>query len=114
MMLTINEQPTVRQAGGVKYDAGKTQTGLLLDFSHALNAVAEVGTFGAKKYSRGGWMSVENANERYTDAMMRHLLADGNDEESGLPHLAHMVWNALALLEMEYRYKADRMSRSTA
>ncbi len=47
---------------------------------------------------------------RYTDAMMRHLLAmdvdpDGLDPETGLPHLAHIAWNALAVLELQARRK---------
>ena len=88
--------------GGVKADAGKVQAGLLADFRNALVAVAEVGTFGADKYERDGWRRVENGTVRYTDAMWRHLLAgDGVDDESGMSHLAHLTWNALALLEMK-------------
>lgn len=96
-------------APGAKLDADKLQTGLLLDFSHALEAVAAVATFGAKKYSPGGWLKVPDGQRRYTDALMRHLLADakagGNalDEESGLLHAAHTAWNALAVLELELR-----------
>lgn len=88
---------------GVKLDADKIQAGLLLDFSRALKAVAEVGTFGAKKYTREGWRHVPNSIERYTDAMCRHLIDEKispTDAESGLHHAAHMAWNALARLEL--------------
>lgn len=94
-------------AVGVKHDAGKPRAGLmLLDFARALEAVAEVTTFGAQKYSPSGWRSVPDAEARYTDALVRHLLAwkqaDGEvDEESQLLHLAHAAWNALAVLELE-------------
>ena len=79
---------------GAKLDHGKNKAGGL-----ALLAVSEVGTFGANKYSRGGWRSVENG----TDAMWRHLLKEQHepvDKDSNLDHAAHMAWNALARLEL--------------
>lgn len=91
---------------GAKLDAGKIYGGLLDDFSLALMAVAEVGTFGANKYSRGGWQSVSNGAQRYRDAMWRHLLKErheGRDADSGLMHIAHRTWNALAELELVLR-----------
>lgn len=91
---------------GAKLDQGKLQAGILLQFSRALNAVLEVATFGAAKYTRGGWQSVENGRERYADAMFRHLLKETQedlDPDSGLPHEYHMVWNALARLELKLR-----------
>ena len=98
--------------GGVKADAGKVQAGLLADFRNALVAVAEVGTFGADKYERDGWRRVENGTVRYTDAMWRHLLAgDGVDDDSGLSHLAHLAWNALALLEMKAGFGEQNLTQ---
>ena len=82
--------------------------GLLQDFGNALLAVSEVATFGANKYSRGGWMSVNDGYNRYTDAMMRHFLygKDGDeDPDSRLLHDAHLAWNALARLEFKLRDK---------
>ena len=92
----------------VKHDEGKIRAGLVLgDFSAALEEVCKVGTFGAEKYSAHGWLEVPDASERYTDAMLRHYLAHAQgiatDPESGLPHLAHLAWNALAVLELELR-----------
>jgi hypothetical protein len=95
---------------GAKLDAGKTMAGVLADFPRALKAVAEVGTFGAKKYSRGGWQSVPRGVERYTDAMWRHLLEESISEfdvDSGLRHAAQVAWNALARLELMLRTEAD-------
>lgn len=89
---------------GVKYDQGKVMGSLLREFSRALMAVAEVGTFGAEKYTRGGWLTVPNGETRYSDAMWRHLLLENQemcDGESGLRHSAHAAWNALARLELE-------------
>ena len=90
---------------GAKLDAGKTRMELVLSgFPHALLEVGKIATYGAKKYSDGGWKHVEDAHARYTGAMIRHLLAhssgETNDPESGLPHLGHVAWNALAILEL--------------
>ena len=95
---------------GAKDDKSKPMAGVLLDFSRALQTVVDVGTYGAKKYTRRGWVAVGDAETRYLDAMMRHLLAmdvdpDGLDTETGLPHLAHVAWNALAVLELQARRK---------
>lgn len=95
---------------GAKDDKAKPMAGVLLDFSRALQAVVDVGTYGAKKYKRQGWCVVPEGSQRYTDAMVRHLLAidvdpDGLDPETGLPHLAHVAWNALAVLELQARRK---------
>ena len=95
---------------GAKDDKAKPMAGVLLDFSRALQIVVDVGTYGAKKYARQGWCVVPEGSQRYTDALVRHLLAmdvdpDGLDKETGLPHLAHVAWNALAVLELQARRK---------
>lgn len=91
---------------GMKFDAGKPRAGLMVgDFARALEAVAQVTTFGAGKYAPRSWRTVPQAAERYGDAFLRHIFKDAKgeriDPESGLPHLAHVAWNALALLELE-------------
>lgn len=96
---------TASPIGGNKYDQGKHRAGLVLGgFANALIEVSKVGTFGAEKYSEDGWLYVDNAQERYTDAMLRHHLDDARgealDKESGLLHAAHRAWNALAVLEL--------------
>lgn len=89
---------------GAKLDAGKVRIGLcFMGFARALEAVAEVTTHGAEKYTPGGWLKVPDAKNRYTEAMFRHLLAEGKgefvDTHSHLLHAAHAAWNALARLE---------------
>jgi len=91
---------------GAKLDDGKPLGGLLSMFSNALMAVVEVGTFGANKYTRGGWQTVDEGYTRYSDAMWRHLLKEPLepiDTDSGLKHEAHLAWNALARLELMLR-----------
>jgi len=92
---------------GAKLDAGKIRAGLLMQFPRALGAIASIATYGAAKYTEGGWQSVENGVARYTDALGRHLLAHSRgevaDPESGFPHLWHALWNAAAVVELTER-----------
>jgi hypothetical protein len=92
---------------GAKLDAGKVRAGLMLrDFSRALKGVARVTTYGAEKYSPSGWLSVPDAENRYRDALARHLLSESSepcDPESGIDHLLHAAWNILALCELRLR-----------
>ena len=93
---------------GAKLDAGKRRDGLvLLGFSRALAAVSAVGSYGANKYTDNGWVSVPNGVNRYTDAMLRHLLSEASgeltDKDTGLLHASHVVWNALARLDLMIR-----------
>ncbi len=95
---------------GAKLDHGKNRMGMvLMGFSRALVEVAKVGTYGAEKYTPNGWTEVQDGEARYTDAMFRHLFAEGSGEEfdgeSGLAHAAHAAWNALARLDLLIRRK---------
>ncbi len=96
------------QQPGAKGDAGKVRPALVVgDFARALLEVAKVATYGADKYTARGWVDVPNGQERYTDAMYRHLLAEATGEpldgDSGLMHAACAAWNALARLELVLR-----------
>lgn len=70
-----------------------------------IEMVVKVFHFGAKKYGENRWQNLPDAYNRYKGAMLRHLVAHEKgevlDPESGLPHLAHMAWNALAILFVE-------------
>ena len=99
---------TSQHASGAKLDAGKVRPSLIFnDMPRALLAVAEVATFGANKYSDGGWQHVPNGINRYTDAMDRHRLNENTeglyDFDSELLHAQHLAWNALARLELILR-----------
>ncbi len=96
-------------ADGTKQDQGKPQMRLILhSMPRALLAIGEVANHGAVKYSPDGWLRVPNGLERYTDALMRHVVGEGiedADSDSGLLHAAHAAWNALARLELILRVK---------
>jgi len=100
---------------GAKLDAGKPDTSLLLMFGRALTEVARVGTFGANKYSRGGWQSVKDGSTRYTAALLRHLLKEDHEEmdsDIGLLHASAVAWNALARLELILKEREDDTDES--
>jgi hypothetical protein len=75
---------------GRKFDEGKTQWSLLP--TEAIEAIAKIMMFGAKKYAPGNWKNVEPPM-RYIDACYRHLDAwlrgERNDSETGNSHLWH-------------------------
>lgn len=98
---------------GAKLDAGKPRPELVLGaFAFALMEVAKVGTFGAIKYTDHGWLDVTNGVERYRDAAQRHWLyramGEELDDQSGLLHEAHEIWNKLAALELKLRNAVGR------
>lgn len=93
---------------GEKYDGGKLLFSLLTrGLASPLKTVAAVLTYGALKYSPGGWRDVPDAERRYEDALDRHLNAwksgERFDDESGLHHLAHAACNTLFLLWFEMK-----------
>ena len=80
---------------GLKHDGGKLRLSLVP--AEAIEAIGAVMTHGAEKYGKDTYKQVEP--ERYRDALMRHVckwLKDphGKDEDSGLPHLWHIITNA--------------------
>lgn len=88
----------------IKADAGKLRPTLVPP--EAILAIAEVREYGAAKYGdKEAWREVDPA--RYRDALYRHWLAEcadpgGLDQESGLPHLWHVLCNAALLVAREY------------
>jgi hypothetical protein len=95
--------------GARKMDVGKAPVvqGFMQYFPRAINAVAMVSEYGARKYNDGGysvgWQSVPNGLGRYHDAEGRHITKaalEDYDAESELAHLAHGAWNAMAALEL--------------
>lgn len=97
-----------QHAPGAKLDGGKPMPWLCISgFSRALQAVADVATKGARKYTPNGWTHVPDGEGRYMEAFGRHMLALGRgeqiDTDTGCLHKAQMAWNILASLELELR-----------
>ena len=104
----IDPTGTEAHEPGAKLDGGKQIAGeLILSFPRAMEALVEIATYGAGKYSRTGFLHVPHAEVRYMDALMRHLLKHGQgealDPESGLPHIDHALWNVAAIVELGRR-----------
>ena len=100
---TLNDQyaeiEQVRQSG-MKFDSNKPRHSLLP--KGAVNSVIKVLEFGAKKYDADNWQKVDNAEERYYNAAMRHIDSWWNgekcDPETGSHHLAHAATNLFFLM----------------
>lgn len=84
----------------VKHDQDKLRFDLLPP--GPLSEVVNIYNYGCKKYAAHNWRK-GMAWSRVFAAIMRHLWSfwrgEDNDEESGLPHLAHAAWGCLTLLE---------------
>lgn len=98
----------------VKADDGKVDW-TLVPFE-ALEGMARVLEFGAKKYSRNNWKTGGGFKwTRVLASCLRHLFAfmrgEDNDPESGLSHIAHAQCNLLFIayyLKMKNTAKDDR------
>ena len=72
--------------------------------SEIINAIEEVLQYGLKKYrKKDSWQEVDNAQERYKNALLRHTYSLGDDSESGLPHQYHALCNAMFLAWFELK-----------
>jgi len=79
---------------------------VFLEFPFAMEAVAAVTAFGARKHAPRGWRSFKPAYaiKYHHSKIGRHLIAretegDINETDGGCDHMAAVAWNALACLE---------------
>lgn len=92
--------------GNTKYDEDKAPVyqGFIAYFPRAMEAVAAVSAFGAKKYAWNGWRNIPDGLTRITNALSRHFTAEAKgelvDPESKFLHAQHTAWNAMARLEL--------------
>jgi len=93
----------VSEDTGRKDDSGKPDYSLIPPF--AIDALARVLTFGAKKYSRDNWRKVPDAKNRYIAAALRHVFAYARgeklDDESSEHHLAHAMCCLAFIVELD-------------
>lgn len=96
----VNESIQDSDYNEKKFDQGKRRWNLF-PFGSA-EEIVKILEFGAEKYSANSWQELPNAEERYFEACMRHMVAiqkgEDVDQESGMPHLAHAGCNILFLL----------------
>ena len=96
----------VDEVEGMKFDQDKLRYDLIP--AEVKKWLAEVLTYGAKKYAPDNWKKIEV--ERYYAAMERHMVAyqlgEEKDPESGIHHLIHMMCNAMFICWLEH-YKKE-------
>lgn len=104
-MATVTNKPL-----GMKFDGDKADLTLLEGVSGALHEVARVLMFGAKKYARDSWQAVDNGQQRYKAAAMRHGLEPlgSLDSESGLMHAAHEACSILFAIQLKLDEQKQR------
>lgn len=99
----MNEQKV-----GMKFDSEKPRMDLLDHY--AVEQLAMVLTFGAKKYAAHNWRN-GISKSRLIAAALRHLFAylggEDNDPESGLSHVAHAMCCCMFLLGLDGRADLD-------
>ena len=99
------------KGSGARYNDGKIDLSLIP--MHTLEDEARVWMYGEKKYKRFNWMKGMQWMIPFA-CLMRHLAAwqrgEENDQESGLPHLAHAMCNLrmLTLYSKTYPEGDDR------
>lgn len=101
------------QGGGVKFDTDKPRMDLIDPY--AMEELAKVLTFGAKKYAPNNWRKGITLSRLFA-AVLRHIFAmmrgEDLDPETGLSHAAHamcccmfIVWTNKYRWDMDDRYK---------
>jgi len=100
-------KPQLAETGGTKFDGEKPRTDLLSAI--ALEGLAAVLAFGARKYAAHNWRKGIHWS-RVIGAILRHTFAfmrgEDTDPESGLPHVDAISCNAMFLAEF-YRTRRD-------
>lgn len=100
---TIDKEAIISIGFGMKDKSGKPQYNLIP--SIPIDYIAQVLTFGAKKYSENSWQNVSNGIEEYRAAAMRHIFkmqaGEVLDKETGLPHSAHALTNLAFISYLE-------------
>lgn len=104
---------------GLRYNTGKLKWSLV-DYP-SLEPLVKVLEFGMEKYSADNWKQGLQTRE-IIESLLRHTYAllenEDNDPESGLPHVGHILANAMFLSYMinnkpEYDNRSSD-SRTTA
>ena len=99
------------KAGGTRFSEGKPG-GFWYAPLFGLRLVAEVWQGGSEKYAPLDWQQGQSFSSLF-DCMSRHWLAIVMDgvwsrcPDSGAYHMAHLVWNALALLTFMAKERHD-------
>ena len=99
-----------------RFNDGKPMLSRVLEFGDVLDGLSQVMATGDEKYGRFNWRGGQD-HTKVADSLLRHLSAwmggEDNDPASGLPHVDHVVANAM-LLAYNHRHHKDLDDRVTA
>jgi hypothetical protein len=94
--MSMSKDDIKASSTGLRFNSGKLRWGLM--HYKSMEPLVRVLMFGAEKYDDNNWMKGLNKRE-ILECMQRHLAAllDGEnmDKESGLPHIGHIMCNAM-------------------
>jgi len=90
----------------LRYNEDKPELSEILQFDNGLEALAKVMSQGGVKYAHRNWLKGGKPDQEYMDSAMRHLLSiaggEHYDADTGCTHAAHVAWNMLAMLRLNY------------
>jgi hypothetical protein len=93
---------------GMRFNTGKLRYDLLPP--EGLEELVKVYTMGAEKYAPRNWEKGISVTGCFA-SIMRHSFAwlrgETRDPESGLHHMGHVAWNAIAIVTFYYRKMED-------
>ena len=93
------------ESKGLKYDNDKIRVDLVPP--EVIIELGKILTYGANKYGPNNWKGLENFNDRYYGAVIRHLMAwrmgEEKDPESGEYHLSHAMTGLMFLVWKQFK-----------
>jgi hypothetical protein len=105
--ISVASKDEMNKGVGTKDDWGKPKMGQIPPYP--LTLLAEVLTFGGKKYSYGNWLNGMDWDRPY-DALQRHLNAwwggEELDPESKIHHLGHALCCLMFLTQYTHTHTA--------
>ncbi|HMS90637.1 MAG TPA: DUF5664 domain-containing protein [Candidatus Absconditabacterales bacterium] len=96
-------------AEGIKFDKGKSNVELIP--GEVLLKVGIILGFGKEKYGKNSWQNLDNFEDRYLGAALRHIYQHQSgeifDSESGQTHLGHALTNLIFLVYKQIQDEKD-------